>query len=296
MNVHTATCGPICVCCFGFFAKWIDPDPFGLAVGASGQVRALVMYSDESTGDHTNDSNWSSADTSIATVQTQGQSNPGMETGLSVGSVNISASFEDIREGRQCVNFGICVAAVFVAPGGTNVKTCSITVKFTGSKSAGNGLLFNSGDETLGLKNFSDGWAWQVEVSGTVSDDASTWTLAQSFTGRRKRVQQTSDGTLLPEEDTPLDEPNDNPDALSRQQPTGQTRFFWIDGPGHLKTLPLGGNNVYSLTQVQNFTSTVRKGSNSCSVNWFLKLVVLPGGVLDTTNTQVGFGSASTNF
>ena len=97
-----------------------------------------------------------------------------------------------------------------------------------------------------------------------------------------------------------FDVPNDNPDPTFRQQSSGSYVFYWIDGPGQLKNV--GGNTVESETQVENFTSSVVSPADAdgivttCLTNWYLKLVVKPGGTLDTTNTQAGTGSASTNF
>ena len=170
-----------------------------------------------------------------------------------------------------------------VSPG--TVYQCGISVKFTGGKSAGNNLSFPSGDQSLGRKNLSDRWSWQVEVSGTVSPtDASTWTLKQSYTGRRKQIQKTPGGILLTQTDTPLNVSNDNPDPPFRQQPSGSFVYYWIDGPGQLKNV--SGNTVDSETQVQNFTSSVVSApdaggiTTACTSQWHLKLVVTPGGAL----------------
>jgi len=107
-------------------------------------------------------------------------------------------------------------------------------------------------------------------------------------------------GVLLTQTDIPLSVPNDNPDPPFRQQPSGSSGFFWIDGPGQLKSV--SGNTVDSETQVENFTSTVMSPpdadgiTTSCISQWHLKLVIKPGGVLDTTNTTAGTGTISTNF
>jgi hypothetical protein len=43
---------------------------------------------------------------------------------------------------------------------------------------------------------------------------------------------------------------------------------------------------VHSLTQVQNITSWVEKGSEKREVKWHVKTVVNDGGQLDTTKTK----------
>jgi len=48
-----------------------------------------------------------------------------------------------------------------------------------------------------------------------------------------------------------------------------------------------------------NFTSAVCSNSDNSdcsSVNWYVKIVVKPGGILDTSNSQAGFGTLSTNL
>jgi hypothetical protein len=139
-------------------------------------------------------------------------------------------------------------------------------------------------------------WVWNVEIQATVSDDASNWTTAQSYTGRAKGNWKDSQGVLHAFDDS-LSVPNDNPGAQFVQQPSGQKVIFWIDAPGYgYERL---GQPIDSVTQVENFTSTVCSKSNTSvcfSKTWFVKIVVNSGAVLDTTKSQAGFGSASTNF
>jgi len=71
----------------------ISPANPTVAPGTTQQFKATATYSDNSTADVTSSANWSSSNTSNATVQTAGQSSPGLATGLAVGSAVISASF-----------------------------------------------------------------------------------------------------------------------------------------------------------------------------------------------------------
>ncbi|HEY3457026.1 MAG TPA: hypothetical protein VGK64_20775 [Bryobacteraceae bacterium] len=148
--------------------------------------------------------------------------------------------------------------------------TCTILVRGTGSKTSGDNLSFPSGDQTLGAKNLSDRWIQQVEISGTVSDDASNWALHQKYSGLLKdgRTQQ-------------LSVPNDDPDSSFRQQPAGQKNFFWIDGPGYRKI-------SQNFTQVQNFTSWAQQGNSICRTTWHLKIVV-SNGALTQQSYDTGF-------
>jgi hypothetical protein len=153
--------------------------------------------------------------------------------------------------------------------------------------------------QNLGLFNCSGPgtWVWNVEIAANVSDDASKWTTKQSYTGRKKGNWKDSQGVLHAFDDS-LNVPNDNPSSGFVQQTAGFKPIFWIDAPGH--GYNYGTNEpVDSVTQVQNFTSTVCSTVNTSacfSVTWYLKLVVKPGAVLDTTNSQAAFGSPSTNF
>jgi hypothetical protein len=165
------------------------------------------------------------------------------------------------------------------------------TVKFDGSLSPGDLLSFPSGGQTLGQKDLHDRWIWQVEVAGTVADSASSWSLKQSYTGKRKRVLQAAGGGLEAQTDVPLNVPDDDPGSDFKQ--TSGQQYFWIDGPGHTKTV--SGKDVDSLTQVQNFTSWVEKDSVKREKKWHLKIVVKPGGILDTANTKAGNDHISTN-
>jgi hypothetical protein len=190
--------------------------------------------------------------------------------------------------------------------GGVNVVSATITVHFgPGSKTVGtpgDGLTFPSNttsSQNLGLFNCPGPatWVWNAEIQANVSDDASKWTAKQSYTGRLKGNWKDSQGTLHAFDDT-LNVSNDNPSSNFLQQTAGTTVIFWIDAPGHRYTY--GTNQpIDSMTQVENFTSTVCSTLNTSAcfpVTWYLKLVVNPGAVLDTTNSQAAFGSASTNF
>jgi len=182
-------------------------------------------------------------------------------------------------------------------------RTATITIKLTGTKTPGDNLSFvgsNSAcSENLGLQDCratKGAWAWAVEVQANVNDDASKWLVSQSFTTRTKGFTKDSAGNLTAFDDpTPLGD--DTPSASFIQQPSGQTVLFWIDAPGH-RTNRLSVP-IDSMTEVENITSTVcnRVMPTVCSsVNWYVKLIVNPGAVLDTTSSTAGLGSLPLNF
>jgi hypothetical protein len=177
--------------------------------------------------------------------------------------------------------------------------TASLSIKFTGPKSSGDNLTAPSYDcsQNLGLQSCIGWWLYNIEAKGVVSDDASKWTVQQSYTGRAKGYYKDSTGNLQSFDDS-LNVPNDGPDSSFLQQPSGQNTIYFIDGPGYGHEYN-NGDLIDSITQVQNFTdkycSTTK--SNDCyTITWFLKLVVDPGAKLDTAKTQAGLGSTSTNF
>jgi hypothetical protein len=172
----------------------------------------------------------------------------------------------------------------------TQTPTCSLTAKFSGGLTSGNNLSFAPasyvcGGDSLGVVDCSAHWLGKVEIRGSVSDNASTWATRQSYTGRRLRILGTN-----PQTDDTLNDPNDDPDPTFVQKPSGQTQVFWLDAPGHTKTV--GGQTVTSLNQIQNFTSRLQKGSSSCQVQWHLKVEVTGGSL---SSSSFALGHISTN-
>jgi hypothetical protein len=66
-------------------------------VGSTKQFTATAGYSDLSSKNVTTSATWSSSDSTVASVQSTGQSNPGLATGAKPGNVNITASFSGVN-------------------------------------------------------------------------------------------------------------------------------------------------------------------------------------------------------
>lgn len=175
---------------------------------------------------------------------------------------------------------------------------------FTRSKSGGDNLLFsNSGydcSEGLGPHNCSYSWLWNVEGKGVVSDEGTLWTVKQSVvSGLAKGYLKLPNGTLqsFTNNISPTPDGPNAPEAL--QQTSGSNTIYWIDGPGSLQHTANPVYPINSITQVVNysteFCSTTVAGDCQ-SINWYAKLVVDPGGVLDLANSEAALGSASLNF
>jgi hypothetical protein len=294
------SCGAIC--CQNYYeSPYLSPGSVTGEVGSSatltGWVRGQNCYAVPFTnGPYT--PNLSSQNTSVATTS------GGQVSLVGAGTTNVVAPFyvSDYYwnfDNRCHIEYSWQNAQDKVT---VTAPTATITVNFTGTKSSGDNLTFPSNttcSQTLGLHNCSGPgtWSWSVEVAAGASDDASKWTTTQSYTGRAKGNWKDSQGILHAFDDS-LNVPNDNPSSSFVQQPAGQKAIFWIDAPGYRYTRQVG-EPIDSLTQVQNFTSTVcsKVVTTACfPVAWYLKLVVTPGAVLDSVNTKAAFGSASTNF
>lgn len=70
----------------------VDPVNPSLAVGQTQQFYGNATYSDGSTQDITATATWSSSNTSAATIESAGQSQPGLATGAAAGTTSIAAS------------------------------------------------------------------------------------------------------------------------------------------------------------------------------------------------------------
>ena len=76
---------PYCMCT----TQWVS-------VASTQQFTATGNYSDGSTQNLTNSVTWTSANTSVASVQSAGTADPGLATGVAAGSTTIAASFNTI--------------------------------------------------------------------------------------------------------------------------------------------------------------------------------------------------------
>jgi hypothetical protein len=301
-NVFTATCGNTCVNCCGY-------SNFGISVPVYCPIGQTMACSDSATNCYGtvqdwSGGTWSSSNPSIMTVDGSGN-----VTGVAVGSVLLTYTFANIPvyTGQICTQGSTpaCPTGSPQSNGGSTV-TPSITVHFTGSQTQGDTLSFSNVAQTcsttLGLKdcssNYPSAWVWNVEIEADV-DDAGNYTVSQGLTGLTKGFYKDTNGNLQPfSTSTNKPAPQDNPPATVLQRVSGQKAIFWIDAPGR-GTLFAQGEPISSMTDVKNFTSSIcsTANPNTCySVQWYIKIVVKSGGVLDTTNSAAGFGSLPLNF
>src|SRR5258708_7859182 len=78
-------------------AMSLTPTNASVSVGSTQQFSAMAGYSDKSSKDVTTLAAWSSSDTGFATIQSAGQSNPGLATGVAPNpNVNITAAYSGV--------------------------------------------------------------------------------------------------------------------------------------------------------------------------------------------------------
>jgi len=189
-----------------------------------------------------------------------------------------------------------------------SIKFCRIPQGPDCSKSPGDQLLFSSDlktcSEDLGLeKTCSTGWYWNIEGKAQVSDDATNWTVTQTVVSERiKGMANDGRGTLFnagcpsgTNNSSTCSPPTpDGPESWFLQQTADQQTIYWLDAPGFHGSK----TDNYYFTLVQNFeTKFCSKTSGKCfPIHWHLKLIVKPGMVLDTQNTEASLGYISADF
>jgi Bacterial Ig-like domain (group 2) len=105
----------------------INPTNASIHPTGQQQLTATATYSDGTTGDVTTSAAWTSSDNTIATVGT-GTTTPGLATGVAPGSVDITASFQNVKAdtilnvattGGTITAFQVSATNPSIAPGRT---------------------------------------------------------------------------------------------------------------------------------------------------------------------------------
>ncbi|HVR23664.1 MAG TPA: Ig-like domain-containing protein [Candidatus Polarisedimenticolia bacterium] len=96
-NAQKATCVPICIDCSGVASAFITANPFAVKVGGTIQQTFTLQYKSGTQSNATSAATWGSSNTSVGTVKA------GLVTGVSAGSLNLSASlFVITQNGEVC--------------------------------------------------------------------------------------------------------------------------------------------------------------------------------------------------
>jgi hypothetical protein len=102
-NPSTATCGQGCETCNGCTGYDVSADPFYAFDNVAQQAYGQCTWKDGSLQDYTGSASWSSSNTNVITVQTKGQSKPGLTSPREAGSSSLSATFEaPVNMGQVC--------------------------------------------------------------------------------------------------------------------------------------------------------------------------------------------------
>ncbi|MGI8785805.1 MAG: Ig-like domain-containing protein [Acidobacteriota bacterium] len=154
LNVRNATCGANCVDCCGYSGFVTTPyTPFFSPFRETRQFGAQATYCTGTIFYFTSQSSWSSSNTAVATVETQGNSNPGLLTGVEVGDVTIQAVLPTVF----VYTGNICSGGSPVCPqgnpsassGGQVAPTVSIQVEAGKSQVSGTGFVVLSASQSL---------------------------------------------------------------------------------------------------------------------------------------------------
>lgn len=119
-NVADATCGSPCPQCQMLSQDFFSPNPTFGAVKGSTQFLMTAIKSDGSRWNVTSSTHWSSNNTSVATIQTIGQSSPGLMTNVAVGTATITGWFLDDAPTPSCES-GLCNQTEYIVQGPANV-------------------------------------------------------------------------------------------------------------------------------------------------------------------------------
>jgi len=293
-----------CAQCCGFVNPTLFYDPLAIPflgtspTGVTAYDPCWDTYDDVSGAFY---NNWSTVSTTVATADYYAT-----HTGHAVGSTTSNTwGYLAWAVTRACTR------TRFTPSGGDNVTppTITVTLKFTGGKSQGDNLKFlnsqNDCSESLGhidCTSTSGYWLWNLESNAVVSDDASNWTVSVANQYHYKGYYRDSKNNLQPFSCS-ASNPNDGPKSGFLQQPAGQKSIFYLDGSGPFHgTNPsnqcqIGTSPVDSITDVLNFQVTFSsKVTPLIQTTYYVKIVVSPGGKLDTTNSTANYGNISLNF
>jgi len=144
----------------------ITPASPTVAAGSNIQLTATATRSDNSTQDVTNSASWTSSDTTKATVQTTGQSNPALATGVGAGTVTITATFSGISRTTSLTvtapkasltSIAVSPSTTSIVVGDTEQYTATGTYSDSSTQNLTRSVTWTSSNNTLATINTSTG-------------------------------------------------------------------------------------------------------------------------------------------
>lgn len=163
-----------------------------------------------------------------------------------------------------------------------NSANCSCKLGIRGKAgailSSNDPLRFPYGKQTLGPVSNSWVSGWQVEISGSVPDDVSTWSITQDFEESSILTFKNADGEVVTKR-TAIHSDSENhsaPRYAFAYQPKGGRGFFVLDVPGILQS-EFRDATVISDYYVANYTTHLTKGGASRSIEWSITITATRG-------------------
>jgi hypothetical protein len=128
----------------------VTPSDSSVFIGNTQQLIATGTYSDGSTKDVTSSTTWTSSATATATIETKGQPQPGLASGVAAGSVTIAAALS-----------GVTGSTALKVTGGSSGATMIPLMDMTLSDSylGFPGGLYENGSDTVPSDHDADGLA-----------------------------------------------------------------------------------------------------------------------------------------
>ena len=180
-NPRKATCGQTCEMCNGMTGQEIMPIAIFVAPGGQSQASYSYIWYNGTKYDITNSSSWSSSAPQTLTTQTEGQSHPGLSTGMNPGTADTGVTYVyaiPVNAGQICTPAGElppCPVTPEISDNqpGTVTPTVTIQVQSGFMSMAGNGLVILGG--TGGLTSTA------VTAVGNPSGGSVTWTAGPNL-------------------------------------------------------------------------------------------------------------------
>ncbi len=180
-NPRRATCGETCETCDGMTGQEIMP--IALTVPTGGQRQSSFSYTwyDGTKYDVTKSSSWSSTASQIVSVQTQGQSSPGVAKGVSPGTADVGVVYYyaiPVNAGQICTPSGDlppCPVTPEISDQQPTTDTPTVTIQVQSGfvSMSGNGLVVmgGAGGET----------STAITAVGDPSGGSVTWTAGPNL-------------------------------------------------------------------------------------------------------------------
>jgi len=170
-----ATCGQSCETCVGMTQVTVNPTSFAIPKGGQSQGSFSYTWYTGTNYDVTASSSWSSSASQVLSVQTQGQTHPGLSQGMSPGSADIAILYEELvpaNEGQICTEGSLPPCQVINPVTGQQGRAVTPTVTIQAQSGfismAGNGLVVMGGPGGLA--------STAITAVGNPSGGSVTWT------------------------------------------------------------------------------------------------------------------------